>query len=161
MHSTHFKSTSAHAQPGFTLIELMITVAIIAILAAIALPAYGKYVKKARANNAGSDLVTLSLMMENAYQKALKYPMNPVTATTTATTTTADTKTYISNQTGITWTPAEAANFNYTMSITPTTYTLTATGISGTQSNGCTLTLTNTNARGMPSTTGCGGLTSW
>lgn len=161
MHSTHFKSTSAHAQPGFTLIELMVTVAIIAILAAIALPAYGNYIKKARANNAGSDLVTLSLMMENAYQKALKYPMNPATATITVTTKTDDTITYISDQTGITWTPAEAANFNYTMSITPTTYTLTATGISGTQSNGCTLTLTNTNTRGMPSTTGCGGLTSW
>ncbi len=52
---------------GFTLIELMIVVAVVAILAAIALPAYSDSIRKGRRGQAKADLVELAQVLERHY----------------------------------------------------------------------------------------------
>lgn len=58
---------------GFTLIELMITVAIIAIIAAIAYPAYQEQIRETRRTNAQADLLELSSYMERYYTERFTY----------------------------------------------------------------------------------------
>lgn len=60
-------------QHGFTLIELMITVAIVGILAAIALPSYQDSVMKSRRADAKSDLLSIANAMERHYTLSNTY----------------------------------------------------------------------------------------
>lgn len=58
---------------GFTLIELMITVAIIGILAAVVVPNYSAHVQRAKITEATSTLAEQKVVMERSYQDNRNY----------------------------------------------------------------------------------------
>lgn len=58
---------------GFTLIEVMITVAIVGILAAIAYPSYQEYVVKSKRAKAEGCLLEMSQFMERFYTTNMTY----------------------------------------------------------------------------------------
>lgn len=60
-------------QKGFTLIELMITVAIVGILAAVAYPSYQQHILKTRRAEAKACLSELAQFMERFYTTNLRY----------------------------------------------------------------------------------------
>ena len=63
-----------HGHSGFTLIELMITVAIVAILAAIAYPSYTEYVQRSHRADARVALASAAQWMERQYTTSNAYP---------------------------------------------------------------------------------------
>jgi type IV pilus assembly protein PilE len=58
---------------GFTLIEIMITVAIVAILASVALPSYRAYIERSRVPEGLDLLSSYAARMEQAYQDTGTY----------------------------------------------------------------------------------------
>jgi type IV pilus assembly protein PilA len=84
----------ATKQQGFTLIELMIVVAVIGVLAAVALPQYQKYVGK---SEAASALATLSALRTNVEAYTLEKGEFPDTGNNVSLKTTLGFPTTISN----------------------------------------------------------------
>ena len=100
---------------GFTLIEVMITVAVIAIIAAVALPAYFDYVTRSRLVEARANLADMRTRMEQFFLDNRTYPAKCVAATATP------------GATEIRL-PGNAKFFSYDCSVlSPTGYTITAT----------------------------------
>jgi type IV pilus assembly protein PilE len=66
-----------HVAAGFSLIELMVAVAMVGILAAIAVPSYTNFIRRGEADAAWSDLQALSLGVEGRFRRVLAYPATP------------------------------------------------------------------------------------
>jgi type IV pilus assembly protein PilE len=131
-HSLHVSRPAVGPAAGFTLIELMIAVAIVAIVAMIAIPSYQAQLVKGRRSSAEAVLLDIAQRQQQYLLDARSYAPNVATLNTTP--------------------PASVSNY-YTITITPAagpppTFTASATPIAGTaQAGDVTLIIDNTGAK--------------
>ena len=141
-----FAPSRAHRRHllGFTLIELMITVAVIGVLSAVALPSYQEYINRQRRADAQIQLMAAQLWMERFYSVNLRYDQDS-----------GGTAVSIANQPFVTSPPAGGGTAQYNISLTTTArnaYTLTATRAGSMASDACgNFTLTNTGQKSLVS----------
>lgn len=103
---------------GFTLIEVMITVAIIAIIAAVALPNYFDYVTRSRLVEAKTNLADMRTRLEQYFLDNRTYPTDCIASASGPA------------PAGKIYKPASIKFFAIDCpTLTATTYTVTATGL--------------------------------
>ena len=74
------KKMKRNIQKGFTLIELMIVIAIVAILVALAVPAYQDYTVRAKVGECVAQASSVKLAIEEFFQSEGAFPLNSVQA---------------------------------------------------------------------------------
>lgn len=144
------RSNSKKTGLGFTLIELMITVAIVGILAAVAYPSYVSQLAKGRRADARVQLATAQQWMERFYSENFNFATDTAGNGVTST---------FNIQPFSTSPRAGEGSAVYTISLTVAstsqTYTLTAAPIAGGRmaTDACgSFTLNNTGRRGVTGT---------
>jgi len=109
---------------GFTLVELMIVIAILGIVSAIAIPAYTGYIETARMTEAKNNIAALKLAEEEFFLENNQYFYD-----------TSDSNTNLATASQGLWSASagdSGVDFTYTVSGSGNSYSITATGNNGT-----------------------------
>ena len=135
-------------QRGFTLIELMIAVVVIAILAAIGYPSYIEYINRGKRAEGKGALMRAAQQMERFYSVNNCYPSGTANCgnagSSSAALAAAGTNAFSGDS-------AAASAYNLSVTTTPQAFTLTATP-TFTDAKCGNLTLANTGAKGKTGT---------